>query len=330
MDEENPQGETPQEETPQEEEPQENKAEQKKDTGSKQSSVRDFAKKLNVTMAVGVVVALIVGIVLGQVVLPGLGVGLIAMPSGDGLDAGTVDMAALEENVEAYLNENVLGPQGVEGKVQSIEAYDEDFFLVTVDIIKDGQSLGPQDLYLTRSGNAISGAVLFLDQDLPVVTPPQPPATGDQPGDVGNISSFTNSGDEIELVDGKPAIYLFSTTWCPHCKWISETFESVVKEYVDQGKIVAYHWELDIGDDTLTEEVETSVPAEHEAVYKKFNPGGSIPTFVFGGHYYRVGNGFEGTGDTANPTSEQSLENLAKEEADFRAVIEILLAEASQ
>ena len=69
------------------------------------------------------------------------------------------------------------------------------------------------------------------------------------------------SGNEIELIDGKPVIRMFSTTWCPHCKWSGPVFEKVAQEYVDAGKIVAYHWELDINDDILTPEAEGEVPS---------------------------------------------------------------------
>ena len=128
-----------------------------------------------------------------------------------------------------------------------------------------------------------------------------------------DIKTFEETEDDICKEDGKPLIRLFSTTWCPHCEWIKETFDNTVKEYVDEGKIVAYHWELDINDNTLTEEAEKEVPESEKNIFSKYNPDGGIPTFVFGCKYLRIGNGYE---------SESSLE---KEEAEFRAVIEELL-----
>lgn len=130
----------------------------------------------------------------------------------------------------------------------------------------------------------------------------------------GEVLTFEMQDDELCAEDGKPLVILFSTTWCPHCKWITDTFESVVKEYVDKGLIAAYHWEIDINDDTLTEEVETEVNPDHMAFYTKYNPKGSIPTFVFGCKYTRIGNGYE------------SQDDLVAEEAEFRAVIEELVA----
>jgi thiol-disulfide isomerase/thioredoxin len=134
---------------------------------------------------------------------------------------------------------------------------------------------------------------------------------GNQVNVTGNISTFTDSG--AQPAEGKPVIYMFSTTWCPHCVWVGPTYEKVVNEYVAAGKIIAYHYELDTGDNTLTPEVETAVPQVDLAVYEQFNPKGSIPTFVFGGKYWRIGNGYERTQD------------LVSEEAEFRAVIDSLL-----
>lgn len=129
------------------------------------------------------------------------------------------------------------------------------------------------------------------------------------------IKTFLQKKDaQILKEDGKPVIYLFSTTWCPHCQWISATFDKVVKEYAASGKIKAYHWEVDINDNILTAEKETQVPNKDLSIYKEFNPQGSIPTFVFGGKYFRTGNGYEAQKD------------LASEEAEFRAVIDDLLS----
>lgn len=129
--------------------------------------------------------------------------------------------------------------------------------------------------------------------------------------------SFSENTDkQICKEDGKPVIYLFSTTWCPHCQWIKETFNKVAKEYVSQGKIKAYHWEVDTNDDTLTEAVETKVPENALAIYQEFNPRGSIPTFIFGCKYYRIGSG---------PGREQA-QALDLEESEFRTLIDKLIA----
>lgn len=134
------------------------------------------------------------------------------------------------------------------------------------------------------------------------------------PANVPGVTTFSEKAEaNLCTEDGKPVVYLFSTTWCPHCQWIKDTFDEVVNKYVADGKIVAYHWEVDTNDNTLTSQKETVVPAKDLAIYKEFNPGGSIPTFVFGCKYSRIGNGYE------------QKQDLAAEKAEFEALIEDMI-----
>lgn len=144
--------------------------------------------------------------------------------------------------------------------------------------------------------------------------------------DTNTITTFVTF-KEVEnstcTIDGKPVIRLYSTTWCPHCKWINETYNTVVKEYVNQGKIVAYHYEFDTNDDILTPGT-SGISEQENTIFKQFSPNGSIPAFVFGCKYYRIGNGYEPVG---NVTPEQNKARLALEEAEFRKIIEDLINE---
>jgi len=164
------------------------------------------------------------------------------------------------------------------------------------------------------------GAVLLMQPKQGGSDVPLPAGSG--------IKTFKATSSPLDIVDGKPVVRLFSTTWCPHCKWIKETFDSAMKQYVAEGKIIAYHWEVDTGDNTLTEAVETAVPESEMAIFRA-NGGGSVPAFVFGGKYVRIGNGFESQNpsDVANPTSELSLQHLEQEKQEYAAVIAQLLKE---
>jgi thiol-disulfide isomerase/thioredoxin len=131
--------------------------------------------------------------------------------------------------------------------------------------------------------------------------------------------SRINSFDSLTLPEGictengKPIIRLYSTSWCPHCQWIKETYESVVKSYGND--IVAYHWVVDKEDDALTSKDEGALPPEEWQLYTTFNSRATVPTFVFGCKYFRIGTAYEDEND------------LAHEERDFRAVIDALLDE---
>lgn len=127
--------------------------------------------------------------------------------------------------------------------------------------------------------------------------------------DVSSINTFQQTGDDLCEEDGKPLVILFSTTTCPYCTWIKDTFDSTVMGYGDS--IAAYHWELNIGNNALSGEVETEVPKKYLDLFRQYNPRGSVPTYVFGCKYIRIGNGYS---------------DLASEAAEFRAVIDTLIA----
>jgi len=172
----------------------------KEEQPSEQPSMK-YAK-----IAVVSIAALIVGILIGQVALPGLGIGLIALPSegGEGPVAGseTLDMAALQVKIESYLNENVLGPQGYEGKVIGINDYDADFYDVGVEIMQNGQSMAKQNIFLTKSGNALSGTVFFLDEPIPQPEPTPEPQPTPQPSELQKSE--------------RPVVELFIMSYCPY------------------------------------------------------------------------------------------------------------------
>ena len=129
-------------------------------------------------------------------------------------------------------------------------------------------------------------------------------------------ATFKVVENSVCVTQGKPIIRLYSTTWCPHCQWVKDTFDKVAKEYVDAGKIVAHHWELDTNDDTLTPGSDI-LPESETKVFQQFDSKGSIPAFVFGCKYYRIGNGYE------------AGKRLDLEEAEFREVIERLIADTN-
>lgn len=141
----------------------------------------------------------------------------------------------------------------------------------------------------------------------------EPAAAPKGPAIVNTLGTFFETDRSLCKDGKKPIIYMFSTSWCPHCKWSKPAFEKAVEDYVKAGKIVAYNWELDTNDNTLTSAKETEVPDKDLKIYEEFNPQGSIPTFVFGCKYFRIGNGHEREND------------LAAEEKELKDIIEKLL-----
>lgn len=125
---------------------------------------------------------------------------------------------------------------------------------------------------------------------------------------VGTVATFDEYDTDVCKEGDKPQVFLFSTTRCPYCENIKDTFDNWAKNNSD--KVSAYHWQVDTGDNELTEEVETEVPQEFLDIYNESNPNGSVPTFVFGCKYVRVGNRHE---------------DLSQETSDFNEVMKELL-----
>lgn len=246
------------------------------------------------------------------------------------LDSQGVDMAKFKDmlRIQAYLNET-LYPR-IEITDEEIEEFyelskesllDENNETMSFDEVEDQirDYLYLQELqietqnYIIELREETDIEIIYVDTPLDSEqTAPSVQQEMVQPSGM----TFSETDDEICTEDGKPIIRLFSTTTCPHCKWISETYENTVMDYVNEGLIVARHWEFDTRDDTLTLDVEGEIPEEELLAYEKFSTG-AVPTFVFGCKYGRLGNGYERQND------------LVAEEAEFRKIIEELIAETS-
>jgi len=93
---------------------------------------------------------------------------------------------------------------------------------------------------------------------------------------VATIGSFRNI--ESATIEGKPAVYFFGTTWCPHCNWERPIFLNVTEKF--SGFI-----------DTKVTEIDLEQPATEMEIFKHYSTEGQIPLVVIGGKYFRVGSG---------------------------------------
>ncbi len=230
----------------------------------------------------------------------------------------TSEIEVSDEEIEAFYSENIMYMQDEEGNAIPLENISEqvksyvisekqkevlqtyiDNLKTKADIKIFEENIG-EDNATAEEGNTKEAASNENE------------ATSDETP--AKESTFEDTGDEIcKDADGKPIIRLYSTTWCPHCKWVKETADKVMKEYKDKGLVNAAHYEVDVKDDSLTEEVETEVPADELALFKKYSSGG-VPTYIFGCKYTRIGNGYEQDQD------------LAAEEKELREAIDKLLS----
>jgi len=98
-----------------------------------------------------------------------------------------------------------------------------------------------------------------------------------------SITSFELTEDEICIEDEKPITILFTVSSCEPCDALKESFEEATED------VAAYIWELDIGDNLLTEEVEKGITKSALEVFKKYNKKSTVPTIVAGCKYIGIG-----------------------------------------
>ena len=90
------------------------------------------------------------------------------------------------------------------------------------------------------------------------------------------VGDFLVLDDEVCTEDGKPIVYYFGSTGCPHCTWEHPIIQAVAAEFGDQ---ISFHDLMD--------------KQEEFEVFEKYLDinGGGIPFIILGCKYVRVGSG---------------------------------------
>jgi len=164
-----------------------------------------------------------------------------------------------------FINENLIQKGTVASLVDVVQEHG---------LYKFRLKVGEQEFvsYVTKDGK-----ILFPEEGIDLEKPvtAQPETQKEKTPTIGN---FFVSKDEVCQEDGKPIVYFFGSTGCPHCAWEHPIIEKVVKSF--EGYI-SFHNNMDANVDM--------------DIFKKYSTGG-VPTLIFGCKYYRVGSG-EGEGE---------------------------------
>ena len=110
-----------------------------------------------------------------------------------------------------------------------------------------------------------------------------------------DASSFIDTGKEICKKGGLPSIYFFSKSTCAVCRELDGPFREALGFF--DGKVAAYRWELDTGDNLLSEEIENGIPGEALAAFKEGNPKLQVPFFNVGCRFTRIGKAYKDGAD---------------------------------
>jgi len=100
---------------------------------------------------------------------------------------------------------------------------------------------------------------------------------GEQAGENAGVGGFVVLKEDVCKEEGKPSVYYFGYSGCPHCKWEHPIFESVVKDF---SGVIALHDNMD------------KLENDKEIMQKYSNvSGGGVPFMVMGCKYAQVGSG---------------------------------------
>ncbi|MDD3046424.1 MAG: hypothetical protein PHH88_02005 [Candidatus Pacebacteria bacterium] len=157
-----------------------------------------------------------------------------------------------------YINENLMtsGYSASLKEIQEIENKNPSYYIFTVNIAEQ-----PYELFVTADGSK-------LVTDMRALTDLNEKVDAQVDG-----SFLVRENAEIITEDGKPVIYLFTSSTCPHCEWEKPVIQAVVDTFGDN---VVYK----LREDT----------AEDQNVYTQYGNGG-VPLVLIGGKYYREGAG---------------------------------------
>ena len=174
---------------------------------------------------------------------------------------------AAQKAVE-YINKNLTSTAGT---FASVDKGTSDFYKFYIEIngqkypsfvSTDGKLLIPYDATDISKASAANGSTASG----------QPEMAAKASTDVeGSFKSITDT--DVCTENGKPIVYFFESTTCPHCQWEKPVIEAVVKEF---GSAISFHESVDGDKDT--------------DVFSKYSSG-SVPTLVVGCKYWRVGSG---------------------------------------
>ncbi len=102
---------------------------------------------------------------------------------------------------------------------------------------------------------------------------------GEEAGERLGLGNFDVYDEEVCKEDGKPIVYYFGRSSCPHCIWEHPVLEKAVKDFSD---FISFHDDMDKLDNLGKD---TEVYAKYSRIY------GGVPLIVMGCKYAQVGSG---------------------------------------
>ena len=154
---------------------------------------------------------------------------------------------------------------------------------------KEQESTNQQSPYLIplaiiAAGGLVGAGIYFGGKETTIGKPEELVEQEQSEGEVAGeelektVGDFLVLDEEVCQEDGKPVIYYFGHSRCPHCTWEHPLIKEVAESFGDQ---ISFHDNMDDEEGRDREIFEK---------YQEINPG-YVPFIVLGCKYVRVGSG---------------------------------------
>ncbi|MBN1386556.1 peptidylprolyl isomerase [Candidatus Woesearchaeota archaeon] len=104
--------------------------------------------------------------------------------------------------------------------------------------------------------------------------------------------------------DNRTIVRLYTVSYQEASQFAEAAFRQALERFDRSGELSAYVWQVDTNDDVMTPELESAIPQEELDLFRKYNPGNSVPAYLIGCKYLRIGNGHWENKDMASETLE--------------------------
>jgi hypothetical protein len=155
-----------------------NSVQQQEKGASEHKGIKSIASQVTGKVVAVAFVGLVLGLIVGQVVLPAVGVGLVSMPAasqpeqegpGTIVLEGDITEAELNVKISDYLKE-LIADSTISVDVTSIENANQGLFVATVALEKDGD-VQEMPVYVTKDGSSLvigqkGQNIFFMDEPL--------------------------------------------------------------------------------------------------------------------------------------------------------------------
>ncbi len=190
---------------------------------------------------------------------------------------GALTSQMATDKVISFLNDNVLQ----NGQIAKPVETSEENGVYKVKFSVDGEEV---EWMVSRDGSLVFPQAINIEEFVAA----QAGGEEQQQGDL-TLGNFSKTNNEVCSENGKPIVYFFGSTSCPHCQWEHPIMQEVAARF---NNYISFHDNMDSQNDA--------------EIFSQYSKNGYVPATLIGCKYFRVGSG-ETQGEETEKTNLTAL-----------------------